>query len=122
MKYTLTTERYDTPTLQAELVVAGITATINGHGEKSFDVITDNESGADVIVQLHINKGDAQHDLDIDELDKNSRVAAELNTGSRGIAKAVALVILDEINMLRAQHSLPNRTIEQFKSAVKEKL
>ena len=36
--------------------------------------------------------------------------------------KAFALVILDEINLLRTQHSIPVRTIAQLKNAVKNKL
>ena len=54
-----------------------------------------------------------------DEIDKDSLISQQLNSGGRNIAKAVALVILDEINILRIQHTLPERTVEQFKSAVR---
>jgi len=38
------------------------------------------------------------------------------------ILKAFALVVLDEINLLRAQHSLTARTATQLRTAVKNKL
>ena len=38
------------------------------------------------------------------------------------ILRAFALVVLDEINNLRSQHSLPPRTIAQLKNAVRGKL
>lgn len=36
--------------------------------------------------------------------------------------KAFALLVLDEINILRAQHSLPARTPSQLKTALRNKL
>jgi len=39
-----------------------------------------------------------------------------------GVLRAFTLVLLDEINVLRAQHTLPPRTIAQLKSAVRTKL
>ncbi len=38
------------------------------------------------------------------------------------IAKAFALVVLDEVNLLRAQHGLSARTAEQLRTALKAKL
>jgi hypothetical protein len=38
------------------------------------------------------------------------------------ILRAFALVVLDEINILRAQHSLSARTAEQLRTAIKNKL
>lgn len=38
------------------------------------------------------------------------------------IVKAFALVVLDEINLLRAQHALAARTPSQLKTAVRNKL
>ena len=38
------------------------------------------------------------------------------------ILRAFALVVLDEINTLRSQHGLANRTIAQLKNAVRAKL
>jgi len=43
-------------------------------------------------------------------------------TGRDVKLRAALLVIMDEINILRAQHSLPDRTITQFKNAVKGKI
>lgn len=38
------------------------------------------------------------------------------------ILRAFAMVLLDEFNVLRAQHSLADRTISQLKTAVRNKL
>ena len=38
------------------------------------------------------------------------------------ILKAFALTVLDEVNLLRAEHSLPPRTAQQLRDAVKAKL
>ena len=38
------------------------------------------------------------------------------------VVKALALVLLDEINLLRAEHSLAARTTEHLKTAIKNKL
>lgn len=95
MKYNLTDlQQYDTSTLQDELTTAGITSSINGHGAKSFNVTTDDEAGADVVVQLHLNKSEAQHDLDMDDLDKENYLEATLNS-PRDILKALVLCIND---------------------------
>ena len=40
----------------------------------------------------------------------------------RRVLKAFALVVLDEINLLRAQHGLAARTAEQLRSAIKARL
>jgi hypothetical protein len=47
---------------------------------------------------------------------------ADLLDGVENINRAFALVVLDEINTLRAQHSLPDRTIAQLKTALRNKL
>jgi hypothetical protein len=39
-----------------------------------------------------------------------------------GYDRAFALVVLDEINTLRAQHSLAARTVTQLKTALRNKL
>ena len=36
--------------------------------------------------------------------------------------RALALVVMDEINILRGQHGLPDRTVAQLKNAVKNKI
>jgi len=38
------------------------------------------------------------------------------------ILRAFSLVMLDEINILRQQHALPDRTVAQLKAAVRAKL
>ena len=41
---------------------------------------------------------------------------------NRGALKAFALVVLDEINTLRTQHSLPTYTAAQLKAAVRNRI
>ena len=48
-------------------------------------------------------------------------IADEL-TQTRTIMRAFAEVVLDEINLLRTQHSLPVRTLSQLRNAVRSKL
>jgi len=38
------------------------------------------------------------------------------------LIEAVALVVMDEINILRAQHSLPDRTASQIVTAIESKM
>lgn len=122
MKYNLTgLQRYDTQTLQRELNAAAVVASINGHGDKSLDVVTGDEAAADVVVQAHLSKSGAQHDSDIDDANKDGHIEIGLENG-RTILKAISLTFLDEINVLRADAGLPARTSSQFKSAVKAKL
>ncbi len=47
---------------------------------------------------------------------------ADQLTQTRSIMRAFAEVVLDEINALRAQHSLPTRTLTQLRNAVRGKL
>ena len=47
---------------------------------------------------------------------------ATSDTMDRGFEKAFAQVVMDEINILRGQHSLADRTLAQLKSAVRSKL
>jgi len=47
-------------------------------------------------------------------------IVAELDTMK--IMRAFSLVMLDEINILRQQHSLPDRTVAQLKAAVRAKV
>ena len=48
-------------------------------------------------------------------------VADELDAQTT-VMRAFAEVVVDEINILRAQHSLPDRTLAQLKTAVRGKL
>jgi len=47
---------------------------------------------------------------------------ADFNKSMNSVMKAFAKVFLDEINILRAEHSLAPRTPAQFKAALKSKL
>ena len=50
----------------------------------------------------------------------DDKIVSELETMK--IMRAFSLVMLDEINILRQQHSLPDRTAAQLKAAVRAKL
>lgn len=95
MKYNLNRlQRYNTLTLQSELSASGIIASINGYGENSFSVITDEEEEADIIVRAHIAKSDMQHDSDIDGAEKDEMIDQVIGQ-NRGIIKALILCIND---------------------------
>jgi len=73
----------------------------------------------DVITLMSQTERDA---VDVAELNaRRGDVSDELDQVEQ-ITRAFALVVLDEINVLRAQHSLTARTISQLKTAVKNKL
>ena len=52
------------------------------------------------------------------ELDARIAELADEVLANRGALKALALTVLDEINTLRAQASLPARTVAQLRAAV----
>jgi len=53
--------------------------------------------------------------------DERNGVANQLDV-VEDVIRAFALVVLDEINVLRAQHNLADRTIAQLKTAARSKL
>lgn len=55
-------------------------------------------------------------------LNTRARTKAFINTPNGKIVKALALVVLDEINALRSQHGLANRTAGQLLNAVNNKV
>lgn len=50
------------------------------------------------------------------------RIAREVSETEAGVLKALALVMLDEINRLRQAAGLEPRTVTQLRAAMKEKL
>ena len=56
------------------------------------------------------------------EIDNAKSLEADINAKFNPTLKAFALVVLDEINLLRIAAGLPERTINQLKNAVKAKL
>ena len=62
-----------------------------------------------------------QEEIDAAE-DAEKEVTTDRIFVSDEAIKAFALVVLDEINLLRAEHSLPARTAQQLRDAVKAKL
>ena len=65
----------------------------------------------------------AERDIvDVDEIsDRRDAVVAEMDE-VEGYIRAFALTVLDEVNTLRAKHSLADLTISQLKNAVRNKL
>jgi hypothetical protein len=65
---------------------------------------------------------DAQDAADAAALDAAIRASGKQHFDGQipvGLAmRAFAKIVMDEINILRAQHSLPDRTLEQLKSAI----
>ena len=73
----------------------------------------------DVVTLMSQSERDA---VDTQELsDSRDGVAGQLD-GLEDLFRAFALTVLDEINLLRNQHSLNPRTIAQLKNAVRNKL
>jgi len=56
------------------------------------------------------------------EIDEALTIEADIDIKFNSTLKAFALVVLDEINILRVAAGLPERTVQQLKSAVKAKL
>ena len=53
---------------------------------------------------------------------KDILISQELELNNLNINKAIALTVLDEINLLRVNAGLQERTVRQFKAAVKARL
>lgn len=60
--------------------------------------------------------------VDAAEQDATRDTSADRLDQVEDVLRAFALVVLDEFNVLRAQHSLADRTIAQLKTAVRNKL
>lgn len=56
------------------------------------------------------------------EKDAERRAAAKAEYDAKTLAKAIVLVMLDEINALRARAGLPERTAAQAKTAIEAKI
>ena len=56
------------------------------------------------------------------EADARKTIIADIEKQFSSTLKAFSLVMLDEINLLRTEAALPERTIAQLKNAVKNKL
>jgi len=56
------------------------------------------------------------------EIDVEKTAEADIELVFDSTLKAFALVVLDEINILRTQAGLPSRTVQQLKTAIKAKL
>lgn len=113
-------QTYNFQALQKDINDAGISAFVSRHNDKLFSIKGDIEN-VDVIVQAHLSKTEAEQLAQSEDIEKDL-IASQLQSNGKDLLKAVALVYLDEINELRAQHSLPARTPAQLKQAVKNKL
>ncbi len=66
-------------------------------------------------------KAVTQEDIDAYHEEKKEQ-RADIDTVFDPTLKAFALVVLDEINILRVAAELPERTVAQLKTAIKTKL
>ena len=57
-----------------------------------------------------------------EEIDAKKTIEADIENKFDSTLKAFALVVLSEINVLRVQAALPERTVQQLKDAVKSRL
>ncbi len=53
---------------------------------------------------------------------RQSKLLLDMNRYESVILKAIILIVMDEINTLRAQHSLPPRTKSQLFTAIKNRI
>ena len=117
MRYNLTDlQRYDAGTLQAELIAADITAEIAGHGKTSFNVTADDEAGADIVIQAHLAKSDDQHNLDIEDAEKDAMINQAIGQ-NRNIIKAIVKAINKGTLVTGA-----DATIAELRTIIKEEM
>jgi len=64
----------------------------------------------------------ARDALDAAELETTKDAIVNQIDNLNDIIRALASVLVDELNILRTQHSLPNRTLAQLKTAIRNKL
>lgn len=60
--------------------------------------------------------------LDLSELEVSRDQIVDQLDDLEDILRAFAQVVMDEINILRQQHTLPDRTLEQLKTAIRNKM
>ena len=91
------------PTEQAVIDAGNDLTTVNGQVFSEWYA----ENGGDPVATLRRKAREA--------LDKQ-------NAETEALIRALAFVVLDEINILRAQHSLADRTPAQLRTAIKAKI
>jgi len=60
--------------------------------------------------------------VDAAELEASRDSEAAQLDNVEAVLRAFMLIVLDEINILRGQHSLPNRTVQQLRAAIRARL
>jgi len=55
-------------------------------------------------------------------IDKRNEANQKLITDEGQLTRAFVEIVMNEINILRAEHSLPPRTLKQLKNAIKKKI
>lgn len=103
----------DLPEAQANYIEEPNLSAVAGQPDKYWVIAGDIISLASQAVQDAIDSAElsAQRDETASDIDR-----------VESYTRAFALVVLDEINLLRAQHSLSQRTAAQLKTAVRNKL
>ena len=112
-EYLLSVSPSSLPEPVANYIIAPILSAVVGYPSKYW-IIT----GDDVTLMDQA----ARDAVDVAEIAANRDDVAGQMDSMENIIRAFALAVLDEFNVLRAQHSLPERTISQLKTAVRNKL
>jgi hypothetical protein len=88
-------------------------SAVSGQPKKYWELLGDIFSLADSAEMVAIDAAElaATRDSLADEIDR-----------AESYSKAFALTIMDELNILRAQHSLSDRTPSQLKTAVRNRM
>lgn len=63
-----------------------------------------------------VDEGRAAQALELERTEQKNRVDSEK------LIRAMAVVIMNEINLLRSEHSLASRSISQFRTAIKNQI
>lgn len=88
-------------------------SAVTGFDSKYWEVIGD---------VISLMNQEARDSIDSIEISNNRDVLANNIDSPESYEKAFALVVLDEINLLRANAGLPTRSASQLKTAVRNKM
>ena len=91
-------------------------SAVVGFAPKYFKIV------GDVVSLLTLAERDAVDADDAAVLLTNDRTRNKTLYDTEFVLKALALVMMDEVNILRQQHALPDRTIAQLRTAIRTKI
>ena len=107
----------NTPDIQsADWIIGPDLSAVLPFPSKYWPISGDTVSLMDQAARDAVDVAEAQGKLDADRSAQKDRLDTEM------ALKALALVVMDEINILRTQHGLPTRTGAQLVGAIKSKI